>query len=187
LDHLGDRVIGLDGVVAQQENYRKSGFRLAFRNIRQKGRGGGAAPPGLAELAAVPTEEILRYDETAFPAPRAEFLKSWLGQRQAVALGVVDERRFKGYGVLRACHEGFKVGPLFADDEETADRLFAGLIARAPGAAVFLDTPEANPAAVALAARHAMAPVFETARMYKNGTPEMRLERCFGVTSFELG
>ena len=38
LDHLGDRVIGLDGVVAQQDNYRKSGFRLAFRNIRQKGR-----------------------------------------------------------------------------------------------------------------------------------------------------
>ena len=68
LDHLGDRVIGLDGVVAQQDNYRKSGFRLAFRNIRQKGRGGGAAPPGLTELAAIPIEEILRYDETAFPA-----------------------------------------------------------------------------------------------------------------------
>ena len=63
----------------------------------------------------------------------------------------------------------------------------SGLLARAPDAAVFLDTPEVNPAAVALAARHAMAPVFETARMYKNGSPEMRLERCFGVTTFELG
>ena len=187
LDHLGDRVIGLDGVVAQQENYRKSGFRLAFRNIRQKGRGGGAAPPGLTELAAIPIEEILRCDETAFPAPRAEFLKSWIGQPQAVALGAVDRRGLKGYGVLRACREGFKIGPLFADDEEIADRLFAGLIARAPGAPVFLDTPEVNPAAVTLAARHAMTPIFETARMYKNGTPEMRLERCFGVTTFELG
>ena len=147
MDHLGDRVIGLDGVVAQQENYRKSGFRLAFRNIRQKGRGGGAAPPGLTDLAAIPIEEILRYDETAFPAPRAEFLKSWIGQPQAVALGVVDGRRLKGYGVLRACREGFKIGPLFADDEETADRLSSGLLARAPGAPVFLDTPEANPRA----------------------------------------
>ena len=180
-------MIGLDGVVAQQENYRKSGFRLAFRNIRQKGRGGGAAPPGLTDLAAVPIEEILRYDETAFPAPRAEFLRGWIGQPQAVALGVVSERRLRGYGVLRACREGFKIGPLFADDEETADRLFAGLMARAPGAPVFLDTPEANPAAVALAARYAMTPIFETARMYKNGTPQMGLERCFGVTTFELG
>ena len=187
MDHLGDRVIGLDGVVAQQENYRKSGFRLAFRNIRQKGRGGGAAPSGLTDLAAIPIEEILRYDATAFPAPRAEFLKSWIGQPQAVSVGVADGRRLKGYGVLRACREGFKIGPLFADDEETADRLISGLLSRAPGAAVFLDTPEANPAAVALAARHAMAPVFETARMFKNGSPEMQLERCFGVTTFELG
>ena len=37
LTHLGDRAIGLDGVVAQQENYRRSDFRLAFRNIRQRG------------------------------------------------------------------------------------------------------------------------------------------------------
>jgi hypothetical protein len=187
LDHLGDRVIGLDGVVAQQENYRKSGFRLAFRNIRQKGRGGGAAPSGLTDLAAIPIAELLRYDATAFPAQRTEFLKSWIGQPQAIVLGVVDGRRLKGYGVLRACREGFKVGPLFADDEETADRLFAGLMARAPGASVFLDTPDANPGAIALAARHAMTPIFETARMYKNGSPEMRLDRCFGVTTFELG
>jgi GNAT superfamily N-acetyltransferase len=187
LDQLGDRVIGLDGVAAQQENYRKSGFRFAFRNIRQQAMGGGAAPSGLTDLADVPIAEILRYDETAFPTPRAEFLKSWLGQPQAVALGVVDGRRLKGYGVLRACREGFKIGPLFADDEEAADRLFTGLMARAPGAAIFLDTPEANPGAVALAARYAMTPIFETARTYKNGSPEEGLERCFGVTTFELG
>ena len=32
--HAGKRVIGLDGVIAQQNNYRKSGFALAHRNIR---------------------------------------------------------------------------------------------------------------------------------------------------------
>ena len=180
-------MIGLDGVVAQQENYRKSGFRLAFRNIRQKGRGGGAPPPGLTDLAAIPIEEILRYDETAFPAPRPEFLRSWIGQPQAVSFGACDGRRLKGYGVLRACREGFKIGPLFADDDETADRLCSGLLARAPSAPVFLDIPEANPAAGALAVRFAMTPVFVTARMYKNGSPEMRLDHCFGITTFELG
>ncbi len=187
LNRFGDRIVGLDGVVAQQENYRKSGFRLAFRNIRQRGAGGGAAPAGLTDLLTVPIEEIVRYDGSAFPAPREEFLKSWLRQPQAVVLGAVAEGQLKGYGVLRACLQGFKIGPLFADDEEMAERLFAGLLARAPGAPVFLDTPEANPAAIALAERHNMTPVFETARMYKNGAPRMRLDRWFGVTTFELG
>ena len=39
--HAGTRVIGLDGVVAQQQNYRKSGFELAYANIRY---GGTVAP-----------------------------------------------------------------------------------------------------------------------------------------------
>ena len=186
LDHLGGRVIGLDGVLAQQENYRKSGFSLRSA-ISVRGAGAEARRLRPDRSWAVPIAEILRYDETAFPGPRANFLKSWIGQQQAVALGAVDGERLTSYGVLRACREGFKIGPLFADDEETADRLFAGLMARAPGAPVFLDTPEANPAAVALAARYAMTPTFETARMFKNGTPQMGLERCFGVTTFELG
>ena len=35
--HAGERVIGLDGVVAQQQNYQKSGFRLAYANVRYGG------------------------------------------------------------------------------------------------------------------------------------------------------
>src|ERR1700751_4290157 len=35
--HAGPRVIGLDGVVAQQQNYRKSGFKLAYANVRYGG------------------------------------------------------------------------------------------------------------------------------------------------------
>jgi len=35
--HAGARVIGLDGVTAQQDNYRKSGFQLAYANVRYGG------------------------------------------------------------------------------------------------------------------------------------------------------
>ena len=35
--HAGPRVIGLDGVVAQQQNYKKSGFKFAYANVRYGG------------------------------------------------------------------------------------------------------------------------------------------------------
>jgi len=44
LKYLEGRNIGLDGVVSQQDNYKKSGFKLAYRNIRHEGRGGGDFP-----------------------------------------------------------------------------------------------------------------------------------------------
>ena len=185
--HLQGRNIGLDGVIALQENYAKSGFKLAFRNIRHQCVGGGAAPSGLTDLSSASFDEIARYDATVFPASRPSFLKRWIAQPQAAALGIFEEQRLKGYGVLRACRSGFKIGPLFADDAQIADALFQGLAARAPGQPIILDTPGANPAAIDLAKRHGMESVFETARMYTKGPPQGRMDRCFGVTTFELG
>ena len=52
---------------------------------------------------------------------------------------------------------------------------------------MFLDIPEPNPAARALAVRHGLAPVFETARMYRGPDPQLPLPRIFGVTTLELG
>jgi GNAT superfamily N-acetyltransferase len=187
MERLGARNVGLDGVLAQQENYKRSGFRLAWRNIRQGGVGGGAAPDGLTELSSVAFDAIARYDETVFRAPRASFLACWIRHPGSAALGVVKDGNLAGYGVIRACRRGSKIGPLFADDPETADRLFRGLASRAAGEPIFLDTPETNPGAIELAGRYGMARVFETARMYTREPPDIRPDRCFGVTTFELG
>lgn len=103
-------------------------------------------------------------------------------------LGFVEGGALKGYGLLRPCREGYKLGPLFADDPEIADRLFTALAASAEeGATIALDTPEINPQALELAQRHGMTAVFETARMYTGPAPELPLSRFYGVTSYELG
>ena len=39
----------------------------------------------------------------------------------------------------------------------------------------------------ALAARYGLAPVFETARMYRGGSLTLPMDKVFGITSFELG
>ena len=115
-------------------------------------------------------------------------MRAWIDQPGAAALGVYGPGGLQGYGVLRPCRNGFKIGPLFADDAEIAERLFQALCGRSGAeSAVYLDIPEVNPEALGLAERHGMKKVFATARMYTDEPPQIDIRRVFGITSFELG
>lgn len=184
------RQVALDGVVAQQDNYRKSGFALAWRNVRYEGRAATAAPVDarIVPLATLPFDTVAAYDAPFFPADRRPFLRAWLAQPDAAALGWAANGQLQGYGVVRGCRSGWKIGPLLADSESIADALYAALAARsAPGEAVYLDIPEPNAAALALTRRHGMRMVFETARMYTGAAPAVPMDRLYGITTFELG
>jgi ribosomal protein S18 acetylase RimI-like enzyme len=185
---LGEgRNIALDGVVAQQPNYRRSGFVYAYANERHEGIGGGTAPAGLTPIAAVPFDVLDAYDARMFGCARTTFLKSWIAQPHAAGLARVQDGALSGFGVIRQCRCGFKIGPLFADDATSAELLFDGLAARCPSAPIFLDVPRPNAAALALVRARNMHAVFETARMYTQGDPGIPVSHVFGVTSFELG
>lgn len=190
---LAGRNVGLDGVLARQADYARSGFRLAHRNIRYAGEGGAgpATVPGAGQavdLSSFPFEDVARYDRRYFADKRSAFLRCWIAQPHSVALGIAGPHGLAGYAVLRPCREGYKIGPLFADTPAGAEALYTSLLARAsPGAPVFLDVPEPNAEAMALAARHRMRACFETARMYTGPQPALCLERQYGITTFELG
>lgn len=188
MTYLGNRNIGLDGVLEQQANYRTSGFTFAYSNIRYEGVGGGTTSAQVQSLVNVPYEKILAYDTTCFPVARSRFLQAWLAMPQAESMCVVKDGELRGYGMIRPCRNGFKIGPLFADTPEWADDIFRSLCARVSATdTVYLDIPEVNKAAVALTERHNMRAVFSTARMYTREAPRMPLEKIFGVTTFELG
>jgi len=185
---LAGRNVALDGVVAQQPNYAKSGFVLAHRNIRFEGQGTGRPAPTAGIGRAPDHADLARYDRAFFADDRAAFLRCWTGQPRHVALAARVAGGIAGYAVMRPCRSGYKIGPLFADTPELAEQLFTALQGEAPhGAALFLDVPEPNEAALALAQRHQLRPCFETARMYTAGEPEISLARTYGITTFELG
>ncbi len=195
--------IGLDGVFNMQDYYARGGFVFSHRNIRFRGESGSEMGSGLNKkpwggtaashssilmpLTELPFDSLLAYDRTCFPAPRPGFLKGWITQQDGLALGLLRDGELSGYGVARRCVEGYKIGPLFADDAEAAQALFTPLAAVAGDDPVFIDAPENNPAALALVQRHGMAEVFGCARMYLGPVPDIAHQQVFGVTTFELG
>jgi GNAT superfamily N-acetyltransferase len=207
---LGDRCVGLDGVLEKERSYRRSGFRTAYSNIRFSGCPGRRPPtprgrPGAegggadrcADFAAfeirpagdVPREALLACDRACFPADRAAFVDCWIrmpGSRRSLC--AVSGERVLGWGAIKACLSGYKIGPLFADDDEVAESLYLALCSAVPeDETIFLDVPEVNAAGVALAQAHGLQGVFRTVRMYRGPEPAVALERVFGVTTFELG
>jgi GNAT superfamily N-acetyltransferase len=186
---LDGLTVGLDGVVAQQANYARSGFVIAHRNGSFAGRPAVEAPadPRLRAVTADDLAAVAAYDRPCFPAPREAFLADWLTATDGrIAIVAIEDGRVAGYGVIRPAERTWRIGPLVADREPVADLLFRALAARTDGE-VSLDLTFANPAAVALAERYGLALGFETARMYRGPAPDLAADRIYGITSFELG
>ena len=199
LAYLGDRNIGLDGVAAQQANYQKSGFKLAYNNVRYAG----SVNTALAQLTQAKPEHpdaqihpitqldfdrLANYEAAFFPCERHDFLKAWVSQENSHAMTYTLDDKVLGYGVIRQCLEGYKVAPLFADTPEVAQSILTALLLKVDHEQVFyLDVPECHQAGLMLVKKLAMEPVFATARMYTQEAPKLPLGRIYGVTSFEIG
>ena len=185
-------VIGLDAMVQEEMTYRKAGF---FRTHRILRFGGEAEFSGtkdgnsrLTRIDGVNQGAISNYDAEFFPSERPNYLGAWLTATGHDAIAAVeDDGQVCGYGVIRPCHKGHKVGPLFANDVDTAERLFAELVSVSGAGQVYVDPPFANDDAVEMCERLGLERAFETLRMYRGLAPTMRFPGIFGLTSFELG
>lgn len=186
----GSRTIGLDGVVAQQDNYGKSGFVLAHRSARWGGvvTGVRAVDPWIQTVTPERIEAIGDFDRNYFPGPRPHFLRAWLAaspNRHSIC--AVEDNEIVGYGTIRRAIDGHKIGPLFARTAEAASSLLNALVAAANGSPVYIDIPAPNELAVNLARNLGLSPSFETARMYRGPAPAISIEHVFGITTLELG
>lgn len=189
---LAGQVVGLDGVPEQQAYYARKGFGLAWQNLRFEGL---AQPPSpapecshIVALEAVDFAALCADDRCVFPAAREEFLRAWLDMPGAQGLAWTEKGQLAGWGLIRPCRQGYKIGPLLADTPAIASALYDALCQQVPaGSTVYLDVPVPNAAALQLAEKRHMQRVFATARMYCGPAPVLQMLRVYGITSFELG
>jgi GNAT superfamily N-acetyltransferase len=189
-DYLGERNKGGDGVLENLKKYAKVGLKLAHYNARYQGFGSQTKKIEFdaVELSSIPFSKLAKYDDKVFGFPRHKFLKLWVSRPKTKAFGVVKNGELQGYGVIRKCFKGYKIGPLFANNDIVAKKLFDSLVGQiSKKDEVFFDPPECNKFAVKLAKDYKMKKVFATGRIYTKGQPNFPLEKWYGVTSFELG
>jgi hypothetical protein len=187
---LEGRNVGLDGVVAQQHNYRKSGFTHAWNNVRHEGPPPEAPPPAgvtLVDARSLPLDKLSAYDRRFFPESREGFLAAWISLPERSALAAVKDGAIEGLVVVRASRSSARVGPLYAGSPEIAAALLSAAASRLGVQSIAVDIPDLNKAATTMAAALGLRPSFETARMYTAAAPAIDMAGLYGVTSLELG
>lgn len=200
--------IGLDGVVAQQANYEKSGFRLAHLTQRYEG----TVDAGSMLMRAKVRLVDLARDEDALQQldqqiqgslSRDAFVNNWFQNtvtRKTLVLPKQSEsgETITAVGTIRQCqNDSYKIGPLFAPDVDTAEALLESLVSIVGNEnkiredkqkiKIVLDVPDPNRAGVALAGRWCLTPAFACGRMYRGNPLARDLTQIFGETTFELG
>ncbi|MPY22638.1 GNAT family N-acetyltransferase [Shewanella psychropiezotolerans] len=193
LAYCGERNVGIDGVLENVEIYQRIGYQPYYQNRRYQKLASYRSQSIEAitvldnNVSSTELNTINLYDRQCFPANRETFLKAWMTQSDGLTLVYRSEGKISGYLVRRPCIEGYKVGPLFADNADIAGVLLNQAQSGIEGETLILDVPENNPAAVALAEREDMQVVFATVRMYQKGMPNIDNGKIFGITTFELG
>ncbi|MBN2615800.1 MAG: GNAT family N-acetyltransferase [Bacteroidales bacterium] len=183
-----DAAIGMDGVVDMQPFYRKGGFEIAFKDERYERLGEKFdLSPHIYPVMETELNELLEYDRQCFGYSRPQFLIPWMNRPGTLTFQYIENGVLKGFAVRRKAAQGYKIGPLFADNESVAEELYKACLNSVAGARIYLDIPMINRGAVELVKKYRAHYVFECARMYRGNPVQTNIHKIFGITSFELG
>ncbi len=180
--------IGMDGVIAMQLFYKKGGFEILFRDERYEKIGEEfKIGKNISPIIDDDFDSILSYDKQCFGFSRPQFLKPWLKLPENKTFKYIEEGKLKGFAIVRKANKGYKVCPLFANNEIIAEELYKACLNSVVGEPLYLDIPFINKGAVNIIKRYNANYVFECARMYYGKPPDMNIDKVFGITTFELG
>ena len=180
--------IGMDGVVAMQPFYTKGGFEVAYKDERYEKNGTEfIIDDHISPIDDSDITSILAYDKQCFGLLRPQFIMPWLKIPYNKTFKYVENNVLKGFAVVRKVSTGYKICPLFADNEQIAEELYKACLNSAIGQPLYIDIPMVNQGAINMVRKYNATSIFECARMYLGTPPSMLMDKVFGITTFELG
>ena len=152
-----DRVILLDASPSGAPLYETLGFVDVDASVVLEAKGPVEAPPvpGLAPMAEADLPAVAAYDAAVFGADRATGLRELFREHPG---GMVCRRdgRVVGYGLRHPD----RIGPVLAEDQETAAALVAALSVLAPAGPMTVTVPSGHAAMLG--------------HLHRSGVPELR-------------
>jgi len=142
--------------------YQKEGFILENSSIQhwQRVNGSPIAPFHSPNIQVATHQELLaicEYDQSIFPAQRHSLLKALLNlpESSVIYSRAPHSGLINGFGAIRLCEEGYRIGPLYADSPSIARELICKLLSsRRPDNMVFMDSHNYNQHAAKLLTNH---------------------------------
>jgi len=175
------KIVGMDAVEHKVPAYKKHGFEVFCKSPTYTKKAQGVLKETVTDLHNLPFKDLEEYDLATFGYSRKNFLKGLLGVGKYYALGVVQEGKLKGYGVLRNGFIGYKVGPLMADTPEIADDILEGLQSFILGKEVYVEFLESNKNMVAVLEKQNWNYFSHLFRMFCGGVPKTDVQRTYAV------
>ena len=179
-----DTTVGLDSVSRQVENYKKSRFVEAYRTVRYGGVPSTSRhnPEGIIPIDTTKLDAIAAYDRTVFPVQRVSLLSALLSSPQYIGRVAIEGGRITGYGVIYPSDgRVHRIGPLFAENVETAERLFDALVAESTAGRVLIDVPEPNTLSIDFCRRRGLLIMSDLVRMYRGPAPTELVQKIFAI------
>ena len=170
--------------------YEEFGFKPAYKIISYEGVSDGEfnMPENIVSPLMLEFDEFYEYYRKVFPYERKVFASLWVNQPKSLLIGKYEDNEYKGVGLFKPCRKGHKLSPLISDDPQSAEEILIALASHfEAGTLYYLDVPEPNKDAIALAEKLNLKKVDERIRMYTHQEHNILLNNTYSFTSLEIG
>lgn len=185
----GEKDIGVNGLTEGKSFYESYGFRSVCNIIRYRGSIflEGRFSDDVYFAHDIDFRVLAAFDAGFFGAPRGQFLKSWLETPAIESLCVLKDGELQGWGCMRRCREGWRLGPVFARQFAYAEELLRRFALKTIAEDVYIDIPENNVQAIKLAFSMGMTPMEARLRMRRGEEIVEPLDQIYGFTTMDIG